>query len=87
MPFKCSYCGLSLRVSNSYLRRFLVASYLLAALCSYALDARGYAFMFAFLIGSFSFFFVLTLLGRFFDPPKLRVNDDYSLNLNSRDGR
>ena len=86
-PFNCPYCRQSLKVTSFYFRRFLLASYLLAALVSYGLGARGYAFVFAFAVATFLILFILIHLGRFFDPPKLQLSDDYSLNLSSRGGR
>src|SRR5580700_5705045 len=86
-PFKCPSCRLNLSVSAFYSHRFYVVSWLLTAVVSYALGARGCAFVLAGLVGFSPIFFLLILLGKFFDPPQLKVSDDYSLNLNTRGGR
>ena len=74
-------------MSSFYSQRIWIASVVLVGLVSYALGARREVLLLAVLLGTFPFFFVLFLLARFFDPPKLERSDDYSLDLNRPSGR
>jgi hypothetical protein len=56
-------------------------------LISFLLGARGAVLAFAFLMTFFPVLIGLVFLANFFDPPKLRLSDDYSLNLTSRGRR
>jgi hypothetical protein len=85
-PFRCPSCDQSLRVSSFYVRRIAAASFVLAGLITYGLGARGP-------ILGLAMWLVVLLIHRFlkslaakFEPPKLLLSNDYSLNLNSRIG-
>src|ERR1700686_316025 len=80
-PFKCPSCGQSLSASSFYSRRLVLAGEVLAGLISYLLGARGAVLLFAYLLAFVPLFIALVFLAKFFDPPKLRLSDDYSLNL------
>ena len=82
--FRCPSCGQSLRASQFYKRRIVLASEVLAGLIAYGLGARGVVLSSAILLGFVPIGMILRPLARRFDAPKLNPSDDYSLNLSSR---
>ena len=81
-PFRCLFCGQSLRVSSFYARRIVAASFALAGLITYGLGARGAILSVAMWLAFLPICKFLNSLAAKFDSPKLLLSDDYSLNLN-----
>jgi uncharacterized C2H2 Zn-finger protein len=86
-PFRCPSCDQSLRVSSFYVRRIATASFVLAGLITYGLGARGPILGLALWLVVLPIHKLLNSLAAKFEPPKLLLSDDYSLNLNIRRGR
>jgi hypothetical protein len=84
--FRCPSCGCSLRISFFYRLRIALASGVLVGLVSYALGARQLVWTLACLLGLFPVVVLVTALAMLFDAPKLKLSDDYSLDLNKRGG-
>jgi hypothetical protein len=70
-------------VSSFYFRRIYGASVVLALLITYGLGARR-SILVAMWLAFFPIYATLRYLAAKFEPPRLVLSDDYSLDLNSR---